>query len=218
MQLIQHSDKHRMNTTKRLRIILNKDAKSLVLLSDSQHLTANFASWNLVNNRQLLAHNSKFYLCARHKINLAEIDIPNWLNSSFFETALRSGGYGPNVTVTSSEVGPATVAGVSFSCDILRAKLQVTLDGRPTTLSLIVKAKLTKGEMAKVNTLFCSCYIYVITLNLNKMSTVLLRTRIYHVHICIYVPQTFRAFWEIIIFICKNYFLNLMFKRKSVNQ
>jgi hypothetical protein len=86
---------------------------------------------------------------------MAETDIPNWLNSSFFETALRSGGYGPNVTVTSSEIGRATVAGDNIACDIYRAKLQVVLDGRHLTLSLIVKSQREKGEMAKVNILFC---------------------------------------------------------------
>jgi len=86
---------------------------------------------------------------------MAETDIPNWLNSSFFETALRSGGYGPNVTVTSSEIGRATGAGDNYSSDIFRAKLQVTLDGRRSTLSLIVKSEREKGEMAKVNILCC---------------------------------------------------------------
>ena len=86
---------------------------------------------------------------------MANTDIPNWLNSSFFETALRSGGYGQNVTVTSSEIGRATDAGDNYACDILRAKLQVTLDGHRSTLSLIVKAQPTKGEMAKVNILYC---------------------------------------------------------------
>jgi hypothetical protein len=86
---------------------------------------------------------------------MAETDIPNWLNSSFFETALKSGGYGPNVTVTSSEIGRATSPGDNYVTDILRAKLQVTLDGRRSTLSLIVKKETTKDEMAKVNMLFC---------------------------------------------------------------
>jgi hypothetical protein len=86
---------------------------------------------------------------------MAETDIPDWLNSSFFETALRSGGYGPNVTVTSSEIGSATGPGENFATDILRAKLQVTLDGRRSTLSLIVKKESTKEETAKVNMLFC---------------------------------------------------------------
>jgi len=82
---------------------------------------------------------------------MAETDIPNWLDSSFFETALRSAGYGSRVKVTSSEIGRATNAGDNYACDILRAKLQVTLDGRRSTLSLIVKAQTTKEEMAKVN-------------------------------------------------------------------
>jgi len=86
---------------------------------------------------------------------MSETDIPNWLNSSFFETALRSAGYGPNVTVTSSEIGRATAAGDNYASDIFRAKLQVTLDGRRSTLSLIVKSQPEKGEMAKVNILFC---------------------------------------------------------------
>ena len=87
---------------------------------------------------------------------MAETDIPNWLNSSFFETALRSAGYGPNVTVTSSEIGRATATGDNYISDIFRAKLQVTLDGRRSTLSLTVKSQPEKGEMAEVNILFCS--------------------------------------------------------------
>jgi len=86
---------------------------------------------------------------------MAQTDIPNWLNFSFFETALRSAGYGPNVTVTSSEIGRATAAGENYASDIFRAKLQVTLDGRQTALSLIVKSQPEKGEVAKVNILFC---------------------------------------------------------------
>jgi len=86
---------------------------------------------------------------------MTETDTPNWLDTSFFETALRSGGYGPNVTVTSSEIGRATVAGDNYGSDIFRAKLQVTVDGRRSTISLIVKWLPEKGEMAKVNILFC---------------------------------------------------------------
>jgi hypothetical protein len=84
---------------------------------------------------------------------MAEIDIPKWLNNSFFETALRSGGYGPNVTVTESEIGRATADGENYASDILRAKLQVTLDGVRSTLSLIVKLQPEKGELSKVNIL-----------------------------------------------------------------
>ena len=90
---------------------------------------------------------------------MAETVIPNWLNSTFFETALRSGGYGPNVTVTSSEIGRATEAGDNYATDILRAKLQVTVDGLRSTLSLIVKAQPTKEEMAKVNTYIVLPYV-----------------------------------------------------------
>jgi len=67
---------------------------------------------------------------------MAETDIPNWLNSSFVETALSSARYGPNVTVTSSEIGRTTAAGDNYACGIFRAKLQVTLDSRRSTLSL----------------------------------------------------------------------------------
>jgi hypothetical protein len=84
-----------------------------------------------------------------------ETDVPNWLNSSFLETALRSGGYGPSVTVTSSEIGRATGAGDNYACDIYRAKLQVTLEGRRSTVSLIVKSMPAKEEMAKVIILSC---------------------------------------------------------------
>jgi len=90
---------------------------------------------------------------------MAETDIPNWLNNSFFETALRSGGYGLNATVTSSEIGRATNAGDNYATDIWRAKLQVTLDGRRSTLSLIVKTQPTKEGMDKVNTYIVLPYV-----------------------------------------------------------
>jgi hypothetical protein len=86
---------------------------------------------------------------------MAETDVPNWLNNSFLETALRSGGYGPSVTVTSSEIGRVTGAGHSYLCDMYRVKLHVIQEGRRTTVSLIVKAQPTQGEMSKVNILFC---------------------------------------------------------------
>ena len=90
---------------------------------------------------------------------MAETDIPNWLNNSFFETALKSGEYGSLVTVTSSEIGRATEAGDNYATEIWRAKLQVTLDGRRSTLSLIVKAEPTKEGMDKVNTYFVLPYV-----------------------------------------------------------
>ena len=92
---------------------------------------------------------------------MANTDIPNWLKNFFFETALRSGGYGQNVTVTLSEIGRATDAGDNYVCDILRAKLQVTLDGHRSTPSLIVKTQTTKEEMAKVNILYCFMLQYM---------------------------------------------------------
>ena len=113
---------------------------------------------------------------------MAESEIPNWLTNSFFETALRSGGYGPNVTVTSSEIGRATGAGENYLCDIFRAKLQVKLDGRRSTLSLIVKSLPEKGEMAKVNILFCvMLHVRDIRsiLNCNTLSKLLLHIHIY---------------------------------------
>jgi len=90
---------------------------------------------------------------------MAETDIPNWVKFSFFETALRAGGCGPNLTVTSSEIGRATDAGDNYVCDIYRAKLQVTLDGRRSTLTLIVKAEPTKEGIAKVNTYIVLRYV-----------------------------------------------------------
>jgi hypothetical protein len=65
---------------------------------------------------------------------MGETEIPNWLNNSFFETALSSGGCGPNVTVTLTEIERATGAAENYACNIFRAKLQVTLDGRRSTL------------------------------------------------------------------------------------
>ena len=70
-----------------------------------------------------------------------------------------SGGYGLNVTVTSSEIGRGSDAGDNYATEIWRAKLQVTLDGRRSTLSLIVKAEPTKEGMDKVNTYFVLPYV-----------------------------------------------------------
>ena len=121
---------------------------------------------------------------------MAETDIPNWLNSSFFETALKSGGYGPNVTVTSSEIGRGTGAGENYASDIFRAKLQVTLDGRRSTLTLIVKSLPEKGEMAKVNILFCvMLHVRDIRSILNGNIPSILLLYIYHVLIRIYFLQ-----------------------------
>ena len=120
--------------------------------------------------------------------------MPNWLNSSFFETALRSAGYGPNVTVTSSEIGRATAAGENFACDIFRAKMQVTLDGRRSILSLILNSVPEKGEIAKVNILFCvMLHVRDIRSVLNSNSLPKLLLYIYHVHIRLYVSQICRA-------------------------
>jgi hypothetical protein len=125
---------------------------------------------------------------------MAETDLPNWLNSSFFERALRSGGYGPNVTVTSSEVGRATGLGEHYSSDIYRAKLQVTLDGRRSTLSLIVKSQPEKGVMAEVNILFClTLHIGDICSILNRNTLSIFLLHIYNVHIIMYVLQICRS-------------------------
>ena len=147
---------------------------------------------------------------------MAETDIPNWLNSSFFETALRSGGYGPNVTVTSSEVGRATGPGENYGSEMLRANLQVTVDGRRSTLSLIVKSIPKKGQMAKVNILFCLTLHmrdFHRILNCNTLSIFLLH--IYNVHICIYVLQICRSLWDLIILYTERLFLQEIFQRKS---
>jgi hypothetical protein len=119
---------------------------------------------------------------------MAETAIPNWLNSSFFEIALRSAGYGPNVTVTSTEIGRATGAGENYVCDIFRAKLQVTLDGRRSNLSLIVKSQPEKGVMAKVNILFClMLHIRDISSILNRNTLSIFLLHIHHLHIFVYV-------------------------------
>jgi hypothetical protein len=120
---------------------------------------------------------------------MAETYVPNWLNSSFLETALRSGGYGPSVTVTSIEIGRATSAGDNYACDIYRAKLQVMLEGRRSTLSLIVKALPSEGEMSKVNTFFCiMIYISDIRgiLNRKTLSKFLLHIHLLRVHIYVF--------------------------------
>jgi hypothetical protein len=92
--------------------------------------------------------------------------------------------------VTSSEIGRATAAGENYACDIFRAKLQVALDGRRSTLSLIVKSVRVKGVLAKVNILFhLMLHVRDIrsVLNSSKLSIILLH--MYNAHTFIYVLQ-----------------------------
>jgi hypothetical protein len=56
------------------------------------------------------------------------------------------------VAVTSSEIGRATSAGDNYGSNIYRAKLQVILEGRRSTVSLIVKAQPLNGKFGQVNT------------------------------------------------------------------
>jgi hypothetical protein len=127
---------------------------------------------------------------------MAETDIPNWMNCSFFETALRSGGCEPNVRVTSSEIGRATGVGDNYASDIFRAKLQVTLDGGRSTLSLIVKSQLEEGGMAKVNILFC------LMLHISNFQTILNRNTVY-----IFVIYSHCAHTNILVALRSNYFI-----------
>jgi hypothetical protein len=97
---------------------------------------------------------------------------------------MRSGGYGPSVTVTSCEIGRASGTGVNFICDIYRAKLHVTLEGRRSTVSLIVKSTPAKEQMVQVNILFC-LMIYLpdihSILNRKTLSILLLLINILHI-------------------------------------
>jgi len=96
--------------------------------------------------------------------------------------------------VTSSEIGRATSVGENYGSDIFRAKLQVTLDGRRSTLSLIVKSLPEEGEIAKVNILFCvMLHLRDIrsVLNGNTISKFLLH--ICHVHKRMYVLLIIRS-------------------------
>ena len=146
---------------------------------------------------------------------MAETDIPNWLNNSFFETALRSGGYGPNVTVTSSEVGRATGAGDNYGSDMFRAKLQVAVDGRRSTLSLIVKSQPEKGEMAKVNILFCLVvHVRDICRILNRKTLCIYFCYIFNnVYIRIYVLQMCKSLRDL-IFIRNIFYCCVRYLRK----
>jgi hypothetical protein len=112
---------------------------------------------------------------------MTEIDVPNWLNSSFFETALRSGGYGPSVTVTSVDIGRATGAGDNYTSDIYRVKLQVILEGCRSTISLIVKVQLVKGEFAQVIMFCLMLYITDIRSILNRKTLSIYRV----IHKCV---------------------------------
>jgi len=139
----------------------------------------------------------------------------NWLNSSFFETALRSAEYGSYVTVTSSEIGRATAAGDNYASDIFRAKLQVTLDSRRSTLSLIVKSHRENGEMAAVNIMFCVMLhisdIHII-LHSNTLSIFLLH--IYNVYIYLQMCRSLCVL--ITCYTQQNILLCLILKTKSV--
>jgi hypothetical protein len=91
------------------------------------------------------------------------------------------------VTVTASEIGRATGVGDNYGSDIYRAKLQVTMEGRRSTVSLIVKAQLTEGEVSQVNTLFC-LIIYI-----RDIRSILIHKRlsIYLLHIHLLQMRTY---------------------------
>lgn len=83
---------------------------------------------------------------------MTDIIKPKWLDDSFLEIALRSGANGSSMTVTSSDVIRATVAGDNYASDIYRVTVRFTRDGQADTISLIVKSEPTKEELSKVNT------------------------------------------------------------------
>jgi hypothetical protein len=119
---------------------------------------------------------------------MAETDVSNWLNSSFFETALRSGGYEPSVTVTSIDIGRATGAGENYASDIYRAKLQVILEGSLSTVSLIVKSIPANEGLSKVNTSIFFCLMIYLpdirsNFNRNTVSLLLLPIHLFRIRI-----------------------------------
>ncbi|XP_021928776.1 uncharacterized protein LOC110834189 isoform X2 [Zootermopsis nevadensis] len=81
---------------------------------------------------------------------MTDIIKPKWLDDSFLEIALRSGANGSSMTVTSSDVIRATVAGDNYASDIYRVTVRFTRDGQADTISLIVKSEPTKEELSKM--------------------------------------------------------------------
>ena len=104
------------------------------------------------------------------------------------------------MTVTSSEIELAAAVGDNYSCDIFGANIQVTVDGRRSTLSLIVKSVPEKGEMSKVNILLCAMlHVRDIRSVLNSNTLSILWLHIYHVHIRLYFSQIRRTTLDLII-------------------
>ncbi|XP_069690915.1 uncharacterized protein [Periplaneta americana] len=80
-----------------------------------------------------------------------EISKPKWLNTAFFESALRSA-EGENITVISSEVKAATAPGDNYGSDMYRAAVKFKRGTETEEISIIVKASkdLAHGIIAKI--------------------------------------------------------------------
>ncbi|XP_069690906.1 uncharacterized protein [Periplaneta americana] len=69
-----------------------------------------------------------------------ELIRPDWMNTSFFEKALRSAEEDNNITVISSEVKAATAAGDNYGSDMYRAVVQFKRENEIEEKSIIIKA------------------------------------------------------------------------------
>ncbi|XP_069690933.1 uncharacterized protein [Periplaneta americana] len=80
-----------------------------------------------------------------------EISKPKWLNTAFFESALRSAEE-ENITVISSEVKAATAVGDNYGSDMYRAFVKFKRGSETEEISIIVKASkdLSQEIYAKV--------------------------------------------------------------------
>ena len=79
---------------------------------------------------------------------------PSWLNSEYLEEALRSNGNNPDITVTSCEIKPATLAGDHYTSEMYRATLQTEDNGKTEEISVIIKCEVREGELSRVSILY----------------------------------------------------------------
>ncbi|XP_069690902.1 uncharacterized protein [Periplaneta americana] len=81
-----------------------------------------------------------------------EVTKPEWMSTSFFESALRFSEEDNNITVISSEVKAATVPGDNYVSDMYRAVVKFKRGSDTVEKSIIVKASkpTSEGVMAKI--------------------------------------------------------------------
>ncbi|KAJ9581047.1 hypothetical protein L9F63_023771 [Diploptera punctata] len=72
---------------------------------------------------------------------------PEWLDTDFFEKALRSHRKGTNLKILSCEVGRATQPGDNFGSEMYRANLKIETNHEIEDTSLIIKCRIRGSEL-----------------------------------------------------------------------